>query len=618
MLFRWAILHLIKEIMCLNVLVCLLFVGIWQEIQNNKCMAADHAVKGTTISDITDGVVYRKLLPNESFTDGYNLTALLNTDGVSLFSSSKIELWPLYFVINELSPSTRFARENILLAGAWQGKGKPPFVEYLSCFSNAMNVLSEKGINVTVDNIQRNVKLAILCCTADLPAKAGILNMTLFNGSQACRTCEETGIVVNQGKGHSRCYPFRSIENKFKLHTDTEVRQCMENATKRNRLIGFKGLSGLYTLNCMNFVEGMVPDYMHGILLGIVKVLFSKWFSPTSATQPYFIGTKLPLISKVLKQIKPAYFIERLPRDLEKHYHNFKATELQNWLLFYWLPCFEGILPAEYFEHFANLSEAVYILLGDNIANEALAKAEILLTTFYSHFEHLYGRGSCGINIHNTGEHLVWYVKLWGPLWAWSCFPFEDNNAVVLKSVHGTGNVVKQLLQQRDVQAMLRTYNISHKSKQVKKQHECANCLYIGQLLTLPSEVASKLEGFHEVKLFMVTQIIVNEKRFFFAYYSRMSSRICNVVLLCNGDIVRIVAFMLDTSVNEMYAYVELMAQYQIKTVSHIRKVRASGKFSTISVENLAEVLLFMSICETAGSGYVSTMPNTVGRAIFK
>ena len=131
----------------------------------------------------------------------------------------------------------------------------------------------------------------------------------------------------------------------------------------------------------------MVSDYTHGILLGIAKVLFSKWFSPTSTTQPYFIGSKLPLISKVLKQVKPAYFIERLARDLEKHYHNFKAAELQSWLLFYWLPCLEGILPAEYFELFANLSDAVYILLRDNIANEALAKAELSLTTFYSHFE---------------------------------------------------------------------------------------------------------------------------------------------------------------------------------------------------------------------------------------
>ena len=62
-----------------------------------------------------------------------------------------------------------------------------------------MNVLSEKGISVTVDNIEQNMKLAILCCTADFLAKAGILSMTLFNGSQACITCDDTGIVVNQG-----------------------------------------------------------------------------------------------------------------------------------------------------------------------------------------------------------------------------------------------------------------------------------------------------------------------------------------------------------------------------------------------------------------------------------
>ena len=64
-----------------------------------------------------------------------------------------------------------------------------------------------------------------------------------------------------------------------------------------------------------------------------------------------------------------------------------------------------------------------------------------------------------------------------------------------------------------------------------------------------------------------------------------MFSRTCNVVLLCNDDIVRFVAFMLDTSVNEMYAYVELLDQYRIKTISDIRKVKASGKFSTISVK---------------------------------
>jgi hypothetical protein len=44
-----------------------------------------------------------------------------------------------------------------------------------------------------------------------------------------------------------------------------------------------------------------------------------------------------------------------------------KATELQMWLLFYSGPCLTGILPDNYLKHFACLSEALYILLGESI-----------------------------------------------------------------------------------------------------------------------------------------------------------------------------------------------------------------------------------------------------------
>jgi len=47
-------------------------------------------------------------------------------------------------------------------------------------------------------------KVMNICGTCDLPAKASVLNMTLFNGSESCITCEEPGTVVSQGKGHSR------------------------------------------------------------------------------------------------------------------------------------------------------------------------------------------------------------------------------------------------------------------------------------------------------------------------------------------------------------------------------------------------------------------------------
>jgi len=53
------------------------------------------------------------------------------------------------------------------------------------------------------------VKAAVLLGTADLQGKAYLLNMTQHNGENGCLTCEEPGCVVKQGKGHTRCYPYR-------------------------------------------------------------------------------------------------------------------------------------------------------------------------------------------------------------------------------------------------------------------------------------------------------------------------------------------------------------------------------------------------------------------------
>lgn len=55
------------------------------------------------------------------------------------------------------------------------------------------------------------------------------------------------------------------------------------------------------------------------------------------------------------------------------------------------------------------------------------------------------GDGSCGLNVHNVGAHLVDYVEGWGPLWAWSTFGFEDMNGTLMDFCHGTGNVCRQV-----------------------------------------------------------------------------------------------------------------------------------------------------------------------------
>ena len=144
--------------------------------------------------------------------------------------------------------------------------------------------------------------------------------------------------------------------------------------------------------------------------------------------------------------MKPPDFIQRLPRQLETSRAYFKASELQAWLLYYSVPCLIDILPERYLQHFACLVEGVYILLGDNITPELLAVARDLLFRFYKDHQVLYGDSNCSLNVHNVGAHLAMYVQSWGPLWAWSCFPFEDLNGTLLEGVHGTGNQCRQLI----------------------------------------------------------------------------------------------------------------------------------------------------------------------------
>ena len=70
--------------------------SVWDVLYNNSATIQKDT---TTMRDIYDGQKYREL--NE-FTSKGNLTMLLNTDGVQLFKSSSMSMWPIWLVINEL------------------------------------------------------------------------------------------------------------------------------------------------------------------------------------------------------------------------------------------------------------------------------------------------------------------------------------------------------------------------------------------------------------------------------------------------------------------------------------------------------------------------------------
>ena len=99
------------------------------------------------------------------------------------------------------------------------------------------------------------------------------------------------------------------------------------------------------------------------------------------------------------------------------------------------------------------------MLLGQGITQDDLSRAGDLLTQFVKTLEELYGVRMVTLNVHNL-THLVQCVRMWGPLWSWSCFAFESFNGDLKKSVHGTGNVCRQIFW--SLQAQKKVENLSH------------------------------------------------------------------------------------------------------------------------------------------------------------
>lgn len=78
------------------------------------------------LEDIYDGQMYQDLSkPPGILSDDRNISFMWNTDGLSLYKSSKFQVWPFYLVINELPYNERYRKENLLMAGLWFGQRKP-------------------------------------------------------------------------------------------------------------------------------------------------------------------------------------------------------------------------------------------------------------------------------------------------------------------------------------------------------------------------------------------------------------------------------------------------------------------------------------------------------------
>jgi len=387
------------------------------------------------INDIHNGELHKKIIADSAHIVSYNVS----TDGAPLGHKTKRSIWPLSVILNDLPPKIRF--ENVLLAGIMVVKREPTpelINLYLTMFVEQASALRGKGIsmNMTCDRDQTTFTPTALCFSTDFVARALIQWRVQFNGYFGCSYCYQKGTHISTMR-----YPFINENPELKTY-ESYMRDIQKFHSSRSLIQsrGVKGNSILISVSNFDIVWSFPFDYMHTILLGIVKHIWELWAKTSSI---HLTAAKIKNIDESLLKIKPPHDVRKLPHAISDQ-SNYKAKDWKSWLLYYSIPICLDYIPKKYIHHYALLVKCVYILLKTDITNSELNKCEEDLMIFVALFEVQYGKESMRFNVHML-LHAVQSVRKSGPLWATSTFPFESNIYFLKRLVNGPKGVEQQI-----------------------------------------------------------------------------------------------------------------------------------------------------------------------------
>ena len=386
------------------------------------------------ITDISNGMWIKSLNIEKDF-----MTININSDGVAPFNcSTKTSLWPILITLNDLPPVKRNQKKNFLTSAYWMSE-TPLIVDmFFKVFIDELKDLFENGI--TIDG--KNFKIIVAACCVDSVARSKMLCMKQFNGSYGCTYC------LHPATGQ-KYVPMSMIESRtfvqFKDCIDQWKKLSEKEKQKGIAILGVKGRTILLDIPLFNPIVQTPVDFMHCVLLGIVKTLLTLWLDSKNSTEKYYINSnKRNILNKKLLSLKTYSECTRKPRIISE-YKNFKANEFFNWMFYYSKYCLSDmVLDPTYYRHFLLLIDTMEILYGNPFTIEQLEIANQKLNKFVNEYETLYGSQNMFYNVHLL-NHITDNAKNFGPLHATSLFTFENMNSVINNFINGPNGPTVQI-----------------------------------------------------------------------------------------------------------------------------------------------------------------------------
>jgi len=106
------------------------------------------------------------------------------------------------------------------------------------------------------------------------------------------------------------------FQYSYSLRTHKGMIHDAELASVNNPVNAVKGPILLTTLQCFDMAESFVPDYLHSVLLGVVRQIIGLWFDSKVPEVNVKSPNVLKEIDRRLKSVRPPSEITRLPRSV--------------------------------------------------------------------------------------------------------------------------------------------------------------------------------------------------------------------------------------------------------------------------------------------------------------
>ena len=343
--------------------------------------------------------LFQNLRGDIDFIDGFIMIDV-NIDGLPISKSTGSQLWPIQVkIINAKNCYQPF------IVGIYHGMSKPSSVEeYLDEFINEYCVLRDEGF----DWYGKHYFVRIRAMICDAPARSFLKCIKYPTGYNRCERC-----VINGEYDDKVIF----LECDCKRRTD----HSFQNKLDPNH---HSGVSPLERLG-IGMVSAFPLDYMHLVLLGVMKKLLLLWTKGVKECRISRDNYKILNQRLYLNQNIPSE-ISRKPRKNLNELMRWKATEFRTFLLYFAPFILHNIIPEDYIRHFSAFHCAIRILCDPLNCNRNRKYAEKLLIWFVQNFKHLYGNKNIIYCVHNL-IHLADDIGTFGTsLDDFSCFPFEN------------------------------------------------------------------------------------------------------------------------------------------------------------------------------------------------